>query len=187
MILNRPRLFIGAALALALTPSAAQQPSADVVTLPYSWLQYCWATRDPACIRPAITPFELGLINREVTEAIITRENPDYYDPWTPFPADRRGDCDDDAATKRAALLALGVDPRAMHFETGEVTEPDGRKVNHIVLVVRLTRFEGGEPVSRDYVLDRRTPDRIYPPAQRPYAWRAKAAENPQTVVWSKR
>lgn len=173
------RLLAGGALALALAlavaPSAAQDGQA--VTLPYPWLQWCFATRDPSCVRRTITPTDLALINREITEAIITREDPDYYDPWTPFPADRHGDCDDDAATKRAALLALGVDPRAMHFETGEVTEPDGRKVGHIVLVVRLD--------GKDYVLDRRTPNSIYPPARRPYPWRPKAIENSQTVVWS--
>lgn len=182
---NGARLIAAAALAIALAPSSAQDGQA--VTLPYPWLQWCYATRDPACIRPAITPTDLALINREVSEAIITREDEDYYDPWTPFPADRHGDCDDDAATKRAALLALGLDPKAMHFETGDVTEPDGRKVGHMVLVVRLATVEDGKKVSRDYVLDRRTPGSIYPPSKRPYAWRAKASENATSVVWSGR
>ena len=39
----------------------------------------------------------------------------------------------------------------------------------------------------RDYVLDRRTPDRIYTPAQRPYVWTPKASEVPGAVVWEAR
>lgn len=171
-------IALGAFAALFLTycverADAQEEPG---VTIPYSWLQYCAATRDPSCIRALITPRDLALINREVSEAIITREDQGYYDSWTPFPPDRHGDCDDDAATKRLALVALGLDPKAMHFETGEVTEPDGRKVGHIVLVVRL---EG-----RDYVLDRRTPGQIYTPLNRPYAWRPMASEDQASVLW---
>lgn len=150
---------------------------AATVTLPYPWLEYCWRARDPGCVVEAISPRDLALINMAVTEAITTEENPDPLDPWTPFPADRRGDCDDDAATKRAALLALGMDPKAMRFETGRVIEPDGREVGHIVLVVSLA--------GRDYVLDRRTPDRVYTPSRRPYAWTATASEPDASPTWT--
>lgn len=141
------------------------------VTLPYPWLEYCAKTRDPGCIAEKIEPFDLAIINKEITEGIITREDDSYYEPWTPFPADRIGDCNTDAATKRAALLALGMDPKAMHFETGYA---DGQP--HIVLVVTLD--------GKDYVLDRKSPDRIYPPAKRPYAWKPIAAES-NNVLWS--
>ena len=144
---------------------------AATVTLPYPWLEYCHRTRDPGCIVETITPYDLALINLEITEAIETVENPDYYDPWTPFPADRRGDCDDDAATKRAALAALGHDPKAMRFETGEA---DGQR--HIVLVVTLA--------GKDYVMDRKTPDRVYSPAKRPYTWKPLSMQTPERVTW---
>lgn len=144
---------------------------AATVTLPYPWLEYCYRTRDPGCVVETITPRDLALINQEVTDAIQTDERPDYYDPWTPFPADRKGDCDDDAATKRAALLGLGVDPTAMWFETGRA---NGER--HIVLVVRLD--------GRDYVLDRKTPDRIYTTAKRPYSWEPLARQTMKQPTW---
>ncbi len=152
---------------LTSAPAAAQED----VTLPYSWLRYCYETRDPGCIADTITPRDLALLNKEITEGLITVENPDYYDPWIPFPADRRGDCNTDAATKRAALLALGLDPRAMRFETGLAA---GER--HIVLVVTL---EG-----RDFVLDRKSPDAIYPPTKRPYDWKPIAREG-AGVLWT--
>ena len=144
---------------------------AATVTLPYPWLEYCYRTRDPGCIVEAITPRDLALINLEITDAIRTLENPDYYDPWTPFPADRMGDCDDDAATKRAALIALGMDPQAMRFEIGEA---NGER--HIVLIVRLD--------GKEYVLDRKTPDRVYTVGKRPYAWAPLATEPVTGVIW---
>lgn len=144
---------------------------AATVTLPYPWLEYCYRTRDPGCIVQTMTPRDLALLNLEVTEAIQTVENPDYYEPWTPFPADRRGDCNSDVATKRAALLALGVDPKAMRFEIGEA---DGER--HIVLVVSLK--------GKDYVLDRKTPGMIYTPDKRPYAWKPVAIQSSAQVTW---
>ena len=144
---------------------------AATVTLPYPWLEYCYRTRDPGCAVETITPRDLALLNMEITEAIQTVENPDYYESWTPFPAGRTGDCNTDAATKRGALLALGLDPMAMRFETGEA---DGER--HIVLVVRLD--------GREYVLDRKTPDRIYAPDKRPYAWKPLATQTPEQVTW---
>ena len=140
------------------------------VTLPFPYLEYCYRTRDPGCIVKEITPFDLAIINKEITEGIRTREDDDYYDPWTPFPPDRYGDCDDDAASKRGALIALGFDPKAMHFETGYA---DGEP--HIVLVVTLN--------GKSYVLDRKSPDKIYPPSARPYDWKPMASQT-DTVLW---
>lgn len=144
---------------------------AATVTLPYPWLEYCYRTRDPGCIVETITPRDLALVNLEITDAIRTVENPDYYDPWEAFPASRMGDCDDDAATKRAALIALGMDPQAMRFEIGEA---NGER--HIVLIVRLD--------GKEYVLDRKTPDRIYPPSRRPYDWRPIARQSQLSLIW---
>ena len=167
-------LFRIAILVLALAGSRAH--AQESVTLPYPWLEYCARTRDPGCIVQTITPFDLAIINREITEGIITREDDGYYDPWVPFPPDRMGDCDDRAASTRQALLALGVDPKALRFETGLVKEPDGRTLGHIVVVVTLD--------GREWVLDSKTPDKVYPPSKRPYAWKPMAAESPN-ILWS--
>lgn len=145
------------------------------VTIPYSEMRYCFETRDPTCIREVITPRDLALINLEVSDAIITVEDDGYYDPWVAFPDDRRGDCDDDAATKRAALIGFGF-KGPMRFETGSVVEPDGRLLAHIVLVVTL----GG----KDYVMDRKTPDRVYTPDKRPYTWKPSARQSKAGVAW---
>lgn len=143
---------------------------AMTVHLDYSWLRYCYDTRDPGCVSETFTPTDLAYVNKVVTDGIETQENPDYYDPWTPFPADRKGDCDDDAATKRAALIGLGFNPRAMHFETGLA---NGER--HIVLVVSLD--------GKDYVLDRKSPDAIYTTGKRPYRWEPIAREA-TGVLW---
>ncbi len=149
---------------------------AVTVSLPYSHLVYCGQTKDPGCIIENLTPRDLALINKTVTEAIITEANSDPFDPWTPFPPDRKGDCDDQAATERQILLALGVDPKAMRFEIGEVIEPDGRRAGHIVLVVTLN--------GKEWIMDRKTPDLLYPPNKRPYEWRPVTMESPGQLVW---
>jgi predicted transglutaminase-like cysteine proteinase len=146
------------------------------VTLPYPGLEYCYRTRDPGCIVETITPRDLAYVNKAVVEAIAVRENTDPYEPWEVFPADRKGDCGARAATVRAALLALGFDPKAMRFEVGEVTEPNGQTLGHIVLLVDLS--------GKTYVVDSKTPDMIYTPDKRPYAFRPKATQSSQTVVW---
>ena len=64
-------LFRIAILVLALAGSRAY--AQESVTLPYPWLEYCARTRDPGCIVQTITPFDLAIINREITEGIITR------------------------------------------------------------------------------------------------------------------
>lgn len=149
---------------------------AITVALPYPFLEYCAKTKDPGCIVETLTPKDLAYINKLVTETIITVANSDPLEPWTPFPPDRKGDCGHQAATERQILLALGVDPKAMRFETGEVTEPDGRKVGHIVLLVTLD--------GKEWVMDRKTPDMLYPPSKRPYEWRPLAKEVRGQLVW---
>lgn len=149
---------------------------AATVHLDYSWLQYCAQTKDPGCIAEQITPYDLAIINKEITEGIITREDDSYYDPWVPFPPDRMGDCDDRAASVRQALLALGIAPKDIRFETGLVKEPDGRELGHIVVVVRLN--------GKEWVLDSKTPDKIYTSDKRPYPWTPMASES-DNVLWS--
>lgn len=146
------------------------------VTLPYSWLEYCARSRDPGCVVETIRPLDLAYINKLIAETITTEPNTDPLDPWEAFPASRRGDCDDHTVTARAALIALGVPASSMRIELGEVTEPDGRTVGHAVLVVTLDGLE--------WVMDRRTPDVLYPPTKRPYAWRPLARQSSASVVW---
>lgn len=154
----------------------------EVVEMPYSYLEWCNSAPLGACFRTKpITLKELALLNLEITEAIQTVENEDYYDQWKAFPRDAAGritgDCDDDVATKRQALMLLGIPPTDMWFETGMVTEPDGRKLRHIVLNVRV-----GDKV---YVMDRKTPNMLYTPDKRPYTWEPIAREDRSQVTWT--
>jgi predicted transglutaminase-like cysteine proteinase len=152
----------------------------QVVVLPYTNLERCHRERDPGCIVETWTPLDLALVNKTVTQEIETVADSSPSDPWLAFPRDASGriagDCDDDAATKRAALIALGFDPKAMHFETGEVKEPDGSIIGHIVLVVTLN--------GKNYYLDRKTPDLIYTADKRPYEWRLKSQEVVGRLQW---
>lgn len=168
------QLFGGAGLLIVLT--LVVTPPASAQAMPYSWLRLCATTLNAHCERPEITVQDLADLHRTVSAAIKTVENNDPFDPWTPFPVDEYGDCDDQAATERAALIALGMDPKALTFETGRVTEPDGREVGHIVLLVAL----GG----KTYVLDRKMPLGLYEAPRRPYAWRRTATENHAGIVW---
>lgn len=149
---------------------ALQLATADIAP-PYSYLRYCYETRDAGCVRH-LTKKDLAVVNMVVTDAIKTEEHPDALDPWEVFPKSNKGDCDDDAATKRAALLGIGIDPTAMHFETGLA---NGER--HIVLVVTLD--------GKDWVMDRKTPDRIYPADKRPYKWTPQEREAPSSLNWT--
>jgi len=150
------------------------------VTIPYSWLEYCGRSRDPGCVVETITPLDLAYLNMLVTEviqpdpAVTTYAAPD--DPWLAFPVDRHGDCDDRVVTARAALIALGLDPKKMTIETGEVTEPDGSLAGHAVLIVELD--------GRKWRMDSKTPDKLYPAEQWPYAWRPLARQPTAGIVW---
>lgn len=143
---------------------------AALVAPPYPFLEYCARNRDPGCER-VITVQDLAVINWVVTDAIKTAENPDPLDPWEAFPASHIGDCDDDAATKRMALVGLGFDPKGMRFETGLA---NGER--HIVLIVTLD--------GKDWVMDRKTPDRVYSVAKRPYQWTPQEREAQTSLNW---
>lgn len=153
-------------IVLSIAPAFSQD-----VAPPYAHLEYCYKARDAGCAR-TLTPHDLAVINMVVTDAIKTVENLDPLDPWTPFPASHTGDCDDDAATKRGALLGLGFDPKAMHFETGLA---NGER--HIVLVVTID--------GKEWVMDRKTPDRVYPANKRPYDWKPQERETAGSLNWT--
>lgn len=152
---------------------------ASTIVLPYPALENCYRDHSENCrVEVAqLEPVQLAYLNKLVTETITTRTDSSPLDPWVSFPADHMGDCDDDVATKRAALTALGFPPEAMTVEVGEVTEPDGRIVGHAVLVVELR--------GQRWRMDRKTPD-LLPPADAPrlYPWRPIAVQSRDTIEW---
>lgn len=155
---------------LSLFAAVAPLAAAQGVAPPYAYLEYCAKNRDPGCVR-AISPADLAAINMVVTDAIKTQEDVSVLDAWEAFPPSHAGDCDDDVATKRMALVGLGVDPKAMHFEAGLA---NGER--HIVLVVTLN--------GKDWVMDRKTPNSVYPASKRPYPWVAQERETQTSVAW---
>lgn len=164
----------GAVLAalIALPASAQTTPEPDI-NLPYAWLEFCGKTQSPTCRVQNITTDDLAVINYIINTTISPQDDPLEKDTWQPFPADRIGDCDDYAVSKMQALLALGVPPADMRLAAGKLD--NGEK--HIVLEVTLSGVV--------WVLDNRTPDSIYPPEQRPYAWQAIATQTSKAVIWS--
>jgi predicted transglutaminase-like cysteine proteinase len=148
--------------------------------LPYSFIEACATKPNMRCERPITLQ---GVIDMHgvITEGIKTRDNPDPYDAWTPFPRDPDGrifgDCDDQAASERAALIAFGMDPSKLAFESGKVKEPDGREVGHVVLVVELD--------GKRYVLDRRYPQGVYPADGKRPNWTTTAMESHSQITWA--
>lgn len=153
---------------------------AALPALPLGYLEMCVERRDQSCAVRSITAEELSTIHQEITAAIETRDAPDPDDPWRVFPRDPdgklRGDCDDQVATERAVLLALGIPASSLAIETGRVRLADGTEVGHVVLLVTL---EAGR-----YVLDRRVPAGAYEASRRPKDYRATAAQEPGVLLW---
>jgi predicted transglutaminase-like cysteine proteinase len=147
-----------------------------VVTIPYSWLEYCWRSKDPGCAVTSVSAREVAYVNKLVAHTIVQFGDPTPLDPWVAFPPDRTGDCDDHTVTVRAALMALGVPARAMRIELGRVIEQDGRTAGHAVLVVTIAGVE--------WVADRRTPDILYRADDRPYTWTPLATQPRDAVIW---
>lgn len=144
-----------------------------VVHLPIGHIRYCVEYHDPGCIKQTITPTDLAYINKAIVEWMTPRDNPDPGQRWEAFKQD--GDCENHVASVRQALLAFGLDPKAMHFEAGEITE-SGKVSQHVVLVVRLN--------GKDWVADMKTPDFLYTPNDRPYPWKPVTSET-SNVLWS--
>lgn len=145
--------------------------SADFA-LPYAWLEHCATTPAARCEVAEITASDLAHINAVINATIRPRD--DRIDSWQAFPADRAGDCDDVAVTKRAALLALGF-RGPMRIVLGEAELETGDQI-HAVLEVDI---EG-----RTWILDSLAPDFIYEPHDRPYRWRLLARQSSGGVLW---
>lgn len=156
--------------ALILASLIAAPAYAQPVTYPpYSWLEHCNAQGNCGLGKKWQVK-DLEWINKSVNGAITAR-NDAGFDVWTAFPADRLGDCDDYAATKRAALLTLGYPAEAMRMASGYL--PTGEM--HLVLEVDL----GG----KTYVLDN-TMNRVFRADDRPYFWRPIMTQVPGDVAW---
>ena len=158
-------LILAALLGLAF-PAKAQMGYP-----PYSWLEHCDKDRGKCALGKKWALKDLQWINRSVNGS-ITEDDSEALDVWTAFPADRRGDCDDYAATKRAALIALGYPADRMRFAAGYL--PSGEM--HLVLEVD---FEG-----QTYVMDN-TVDRIFSADRRPYFWRPITSQVTGEVGWT--
>lgn len=150
----------------------AQLVAGDFV-LPYAWLEHCALTQSAQCAVSEVTPADVARVHKVVNEGIAPAKDTD--ERWTVFPANRRGDCDDYAVTKRAALLALGVRPEAMALELGDGFR-DGEWRRHLVLHVTVA--------GRTWILDNLEPDAIYTPEKRPYKWRALASQTQTGATW---
>lgn len=142
---------------------------------PYGWVEYCSTSPDRPCsLGRAPSAQEAAVLNLVVNEGIAGREDTGT-DSWRAFPADRAGDCDDYAVTKRAALIAFGASPDLLAIVTGEVVYPDGRRVFHVVL-----EYQSPEGL---FVLDNLSSE-IYAPASRPYKWEEEARQASGHLYW---
>lgn len=136
-----------AALALAFQVAA---------TPPYQFVEDCVVGRSTACEISQVAPVNIADVNFIVNHAI--KPKPDKLgemERWRAFPADRSGDCTEKAMTKRAYLIALGMDPSKLTIVTGEHFR-DGEWRAHMLLEVQLS--------DRVWVLDNMT-DKPYQPA----------------------
>jgi predicted transglutaminase-like cysteine proteinase len=150
----------------------AQLIAGDFV-LPYAWLEHCAKMPAARCQVEAVTLSDVARVNKVINEGI--KPKPDADERWTVFPADRRGDCDDFAVTKRAALLALGMPADVLTLELGDVFR-EGAWSRHLVLVVSI---EG-----KAWVLDNLERDSLYTTAKRPRPWRSLAFQPQRGATW---
>jgi predicted transglutaminase-like cysteine proteinase len=152
----------------------ASPAAAESVILPYEWLEMC--SRQGGCERAAPLSMEdVAWVNAAINRAITSSDDPGE-DPWRAFPENRTGDCDDYVATKRAALLALGVEAGSLTIVTGWATYPDGTRTPHIVLEVAFG--------DSSLTLDNLVVDAIYPPGAAPYPFIPEAREPRSGVLW---
>lgn len=157
---------------MVLISMIAQLLTGDFV-LPYAWLEHCATQPAARCEVAKVTLMDVARVNKVINEGIAPAKDQD--ERWTVFPADRRGDCDDYAVSKRAALMALGMPADAMRLELGEVYR-NNKWTPHLVLVVKV---EGHE-----WVLDNLERDSIYAPDDRPRPWRDFASQPFSNVMW---
>lgn len=143
----------------------------DDVPIYYAWLEYCGLHRDPGCIVQSFSKVDLAWVNSAINRA-ITPVDDDGHDTWTPFPADRAGDCDDYVVSKRLALQALGLPASSMVVVAGARDNGD----RHLVLEVTLNGVT--------WVLDSLVADEIYRPGKQPYAWHEVSRQPVLGAIW---
>lgn len=143
----------------------------DDVPVYYAWLAYCAQLRDPGCIVREIGAEDIAWVNAAINRG-MTPVNDAGPDTWTPFPADRRGDCDDYVVSKRLALFALGFPADAMTIVAGALDNGD----RHLVLEVTLS--------GATWVLDNLVTDEIYRSGKQPYGWREIARQPVTGAIW---
>lgn len=143
----------------------------DDVPIYYAWLEYCGLSRDPGCVVQSFSKVDLAWLNAAINRA-ITPVDDEGADTWTPFPADRAGDCDDYVVSKRLALQALGVPAASMVVVAGARDTGE----SHLVLEVTID----GEV----WVLDSLVIDELYRPGKQPYAWREIARQPSSGAIW---
>lgn len=143
--------------------------------MPYSWLEACSTQSAMHCEVSTITPEAIYYINVSVNAVIRPVADEPGVEHWTAFPTDRRGDCSEYVMTKRAALIALGMDPSRLTIELGEhLRDKQWRK--HMVLQVRMN--------DRTWILDNIS-DKPYQPDARPLPWRSIAAQSKESALWT--
>lgn len=140
-----------------------------LILLPYGFLELCAADPSRSCAVDKVTLEDVAAINTQVNLSIdpVIGAN-----PWRPFPQDRRGDCTTYAATKRAALIGLGLPPRDVRF-AGGVTESGE---SHLVLEVTID--------GKAWILDNRVPETIYAPGKAPYPLTLTEYQSFNRAVW---
>lgn len=143
-----------------------------LILLPYGFLELCAADPSRSCAVDKVTLEDVAAINTQVNLSIepVTGAN-----PWRPFPEDRKGDCTTYAATKRAALLGLGMAPRDVRF-AGGVTESGEQ---HLVLEVTVD--------GKVWILDNRVPETIYAPGKGPYPLKISERQSFDRAIWSEK
>ena len=134
-------------------------------------------THDGSCKVAHVSPRDLALLNKLVSEEIKPDPAPQPGRAWEAFPASKLGQCDTQVVTKRAALLALGVDAGAMQIELGDAVYPDGHRVPHMILWVTSD--------GKRYALDNLTPNQLYTEEKRPYKFERTALQPRDGLVWN--
>ena len=140
--------------------------------LPPAYLQFCATQPAAHCEVERVSLEDIAHINATVNAAIKPRA--DIKDRWTIWP-EEGADCDDYVVTKRAILIAFGLDPKTMRISMGEVKQ--GKTwTTHVVLEVDIN--------GATWILDNLASGFLYTPTSRPNPWRGIATEA-DSVTWS--
>jgi len=142
--------------------------------LPAGWLKACATGEATHCEVASVTTEDLFWLNVAVNHMIKPKADVGgEVESWRVFPAE--GDCSDYTLSKRAVLLAWGVDPKRLTIELGEHYRV-GQWRRHMNLRVVTP--------SGDLILDN-IQDQPYAPAARPFPWRAIASQPSAGPLWT--